>query len=140
MQALIFDEVEDLLKRVNRKGNKVKWTSDLDVWGERDKWAYPVEYKGRLSEDCDGISMYKYKLLTEEGISRDYLTLMICNTELGGGHMVLGVITDEGVMVLDNRNAYVTHWKGLADFGYKFRKRSTPGAAFDAQWETILPQ
>ena len=134
---LIYKETKEILKKVHKEGNKIRWTPDIEVWGVDDKWDYPVEFKGKLSEDCDGISLWKYRELLNKGISKEYLTMIICTTETGEGHMVLGVITDLGVMILDNRQTWIEHWKDLKRNGYVFLYRSTPGKSFDSMWQII---
>jgi predicted transglutaminase-like cysteine proteinase len=75
-------------------------------------------------------------MLVEEGISDEYLTLVICKTETGEGHMVLGVITDEGVKILDNRYKNVVSYKSLRS-KYEFLFRSAPGEPVNTSWQML---
>lgn len=125
------------LREVNTKGNRVEWTSDMEVWRQEEKWEFPREVRGRLREDCDGISLYKMRELLKEGFPAGPLTLAVCETETGEWHCVLCVVTDRGDFILDNRQEHVLGFDDLAKIGYRFHYRSTPGKALNESWQRI---
>jgi predicted transglutaminase-like cysteine proteinase len=134
---LIYKDIKDLLAKIQRDGNnRINYDSDQKLYGVIDYWSFPIEINGKLKGDCEDYSMYKYNRLVEEGISSEYLTLIICHTETGEGHAILGVITDEGVKILDNRHSQVISYKSLRA-KYEFLFRSTPGEPINTSWQQL---
>lgn len=134
---LYYSEVKDILTRVQVEGNKaITYDSDKKLYGQLDYWTFPIEVKGGLRGDCEDYSLYKYNRLVEEGIPEENLTIIICKTETGEGHAILGVITDEGVKILDNREKSVISYKSLRA-KYEFLFRSTPGEPINTSWQML---
>lgn len=102
----------ELLKRVNEFVNRrVRFADDMEVWGQPDYWATPIETLGREAGDCEDFTIAKYFTLRELGVSHDKLRLIYVKARVGGptsgviqAHMVLGFYAtpDAEPLVLDN--------------------------------------
>lgn len=134
-EIVLTDQRYDTMKRVNREGNRVRWTEDKELWNQIDRWEFPVEVRGTLREDCDGITLYKMRALIDEGFDPNSLLFIICYTETNEGHAILCVRTDRGDFFLDNRYQDVMTLKKLRDIGYKFLYRSNGNML--GLWEKI---
>lgn len=125
-----------IIENVQTEGNKVVWMSDQQQFGVADKWDFPHEIAGNLRKDCDGIALYKWKLLVQAGIPDACLSMVICKIN-GEGHAVLCLITDRGDFILDNNFPDVNSWEYLTRQGYVWLMRSTPGQTLDKPWQTL---
>ena len=144
IQRLVYDEkLAQTLDRINREGNKIKWTSDRQVWGVDEIWDFPCLSNGELYDDCDGIAIWKMNELMNAGISASVLLLSKGYTETNEGHLVLVVTTDKGDFVLDNRFPDVKRADDLIAFGYLFQYRPASGDDLTGPWveykKTRLP-
>jgi len=84
-----LDEREQL-ERVNRFFNALRFTSDLEHWGEQDYWATPIEFLATAGGDCEDFSVAKYFTLRELGIPEERLRLTYVKAlKLDQAHMVL---------------------------------------------------
>ena len=126
-----------LLERVNHSGNEVKWTDDKKTWGVVDKWEFPKEVGRTKLEDCDGIVLYKIKLLLKEGFPAELMLFTVCMDMHKQGHAVLTIPTDRGDIILDNNFQHPMTYDALKGLGYKFLFRSKPGHAMTDTWEKI---
>ena len=87
----------DKLKEINNFFNrKVTYAEDIDVWGQSDYWATPLESIGREAGDCEDFSIAKYAFLKILNVSNDKLRLTYVRAAIpnpGGtvvrAHMVL---------------------------------------------------
>ena len=106
------------LSIVNRQVNaSIKPTTDMDHWGVVDRWDLPTDGQG----DCEDIQLLKRKVLIEQyGIPRRALRMTVVIDDLGEGHAVLMVRTDEGELILDNKRSQILSWHQT---GYVFVKR-----------------
>ena len=126
------------LVQINNEGNKVRWTSDKQVWGVVEKWDFPRDSGRTKIEDCDGITLYKLKLLMEAGFPQGVLLFTICKCETGEGHAVLCVTTDRGDFILDNRFQKVMAWDDLSRKGYHFLYRTRINGKMTDPWQKIV--
>ncbi len=85
--------------------------NDIDIWGQSDYWATPLESLGREAGDCEDFSIAKYMFLRELGIPNDKLRLTYVRAQIGGpnsrifqAHMVLSYYEtpDAEPLILDN--------------------------------------
>jgi predicted transglutaminase-like cysteine proteinase len=107
------------LYKVNTAVNTmVRPVSDLDLYGEVEYWAYPVE-----AGDCEDYLLLKKRELEKLGFHAGSLLITVVLDEKNDGHAVLTVATEAGDYVLDNRRNDVLLWK---DTGYSFLKRQSP--------------
>jgi predicted transglutaminase-like cysteine proteinase len=112
-------EFIDLIDAVNRYVNsEIEPRTDQDHWGVLDRWNFPVDGIG----DCEDFQLYKRKLLVEAGVPRRALRMTVVINELGEGHAVLTVRTDDEDLILDNRTSRILRWN---ETGYAFVKRES---------------
>ena len=102
------------LFRVNRLVNIViKPLSDLENYGEVEKWAYPDNGYG----DCEDLASLKKKLLVGAGWPRGALVLAaVYEEKTRTGHVLLIVRTNIGDYALDNRTNDIVRWDRIKDY------------------------
>ena len=84
---------------------------DINIWGETDYWATPLEAIGKQRGDCEDFSIAKYIFLRELNIPNERLKLTYVRAQIGGpysrvfvAHMILSYYetpTSEP-LILDN--------------------------------------
>jgi len=104
--------VAERLARVNDFFNqRVRFVDDIDLYGQGDYWATPMETLARAAGDCEDFAIAKYYTLLQLGIPVDRLRLTYVRARLSspGGplsqaHMVLAYYAspDAEPLVLDN--------------------------------------
>lgn len=85
------------LKEINDFfNNKVIFADDIEIWGQSDYWATPLETIGLHAGDCEDFSIAKYMFLKAANIPNDKLRLTYVRAEVNLGnrktvraHMVL---------------------------------------------------
>jgi predicted transglutaminase-like cysteine proteinase len=85
------------LKKINTYFNqKIEFGEDIDVWGQSDYWATPLESLGRLAGDCEDYSIAKYTFLKTLNIPNEKLRLTYVRAQISQqdrnivlAHMVL---------------------------------------------------
>jgi predicted transglutaminase-like cysteine proteinase len=101
----------DLLQQlflINSYANdRVKWTSDEELYGTSERWAYPLD-RG----DCEDIVLLKRRLLARAGwpLSILLITTVEERNDDKGRHAVLTVRTDRGELILDNQTPEILFW------------------------------
>ena len=61
---------EEQLQRVNEFFNRrIRFAEDIEVWGQADYWATPLETMGRGAGDCEDFVFAKYFALRELGVA-----------------------------------------------------------------------
>ncbi|MFG1479487.1 transglutaminase-like cysteine peptidase [Xanthobacter sp. V4C-4] len=123
------------LDRVNRGVNaRIQPVTDLEHYGEAERWAYPDDGKG----DCEDYVLEKRRTLLNLGWPGSALLITVVRDHAGDGHAVLTVVTDRGDLILDNQEDDILSWK---DTGYRYVKRQSQAGA--AAWvslgETLVP-
>jgi len=120
MPAIRLDaEHKAELERVNRTVNEVvQPETDLDHYGETERWAYPDDRRG----DCEDYVLEKRRRLINAGWPTSVLLITVVRDHEGDGHAVLTVVTDKGDLILDNQEAEILTW---TDTGYRFVKRQS---------------
>jgi predicted transglutaminase-like cysteine proteinase len=107
------------LLRINRAVNdEIDPVSDLEQWGQLERWSFPVTGKG----DCEEYVIAKRARLLAAGWPRQSLLITVVRDHKGDGHAVLTVVTDRGDFVLDNQQVRVKPW---TETGYRFVKRQS---------------
>ena len=118
------------LRKVNKSVNSaVAPVTDMDLYGEVERWTYPVK-KG----DCEDYVLLKRRILIERGWPETALLITVVRDENNEGHAVLTVRTDRGDFVLDNKVNPVKAW---ADTPYTFVKQQS--ARNPLVWSSLLP-
>jgi predicted transglutaminase-like cysteine proteinase len=95
------------LEAINDFFNKVTHGDDIDVWGQNDYWATPLEFLGRDKGDCEDYVIAKYFALRDLGIASEKLYFAyVKSLRFKTDHMVLSYFeTPTSVpLVLDNTN------------------------------------
>lgn len=84
---------------------------DINIWGQSDYWATPLEALGKNAGDCEDYSIAKYIFLKELNIPVDRLRLTYVRAQIGGpyskiyqAHMVLSYYSEPFAepLILDN--------------------------------------
>lgn len=110
LEQLQNQDVQAQLRGVNDFFNRrVRWVDDIEVWGQEDYWATPLETMGKRQGDCEDYSIAKYITLKQLGVSSRYLRMIYVRARIGRSqitqaHMVLGYYStpDAEPLVLDN--------------------------------------
>jgi len=89
------------LREVNEQVNRLGYTSDMEQYGKNDFWTSIVS-----TGDCEDSAITKYRRLFNLGWPLKDLRLACCYVETGEYHAVLIVSTDEGDVMLDNRQPH----------------------------------
>jgi predicted transglutaminase-like cysteine proteinase len=104
---------------VNQRVNStVKAVTDADHFGVVDTWGFPDDGKG----DCEDFQLLKRRILAEGGLPRRAMRMTVVIDELGEGHAVLVIRTNQGDYVLDNKTSSVLPWHRT---GYVYIKRES---------------
>ncbi|TFH86742.1 transglutaminase [Billgrantia azerbaijanica] len=121
------------LREVNDFFNqRVRWLDDIDIWGQKDYWATPLETLGRGEGDCEDYSIAKYVTLKELGVPGERLRMIYVRARLGRGgitqaHMVLGYYETPSAdpRILDNLVPSITPGSQRTDLDPVFSFNST---------------
>ena len=101
------------LTRVNDFFNRrIRFGEDLEIWGQIDYWATPMDTLGRGAGDCEDFTIAKYLTLLLLNIPDEKLRLIYVQARLAGvngrsitqAHMVLAFypVPDAEPLILDN--------------------------------------
>lgn len=100
------------LKRINEFFNRrIQFADDVQIWGQADHWATPVETLAKGKGDCEDFTIAKYFSLLSAGIDNEQLRLIYVKAKIGGpasnvtqAHMVLAFYPapDAEPLILDN--------------------------------------
>jgi predicted transglutaminase-like cysteine proteinase len=101
--------------------DRVKWTSDAELYGKAEHWAYPLD-RG----DCEDMALLKRRMLAEAGwpIGALLMTVVEDPAEHNERHAVLTVRTDRGEFILDNQTPEVLFWY---ETNYRYLLRQSTG-------------
>lgn len=100
----------DKLRAINDFFNRrIGFADDINIWGQSDYWATPLETMGKGRADCEDYSIAKYFSLLELGVPLAKLRLVYVKAAQGGSqqaHMVLAYYATPGAdpLILDNLN------------------------------------
>lgn len=101
---------EEKLSMVNDFFNRLRFRSDITLWGKNDYWATPIEAMSKGAGDCEDYSIAKYFTLRELGVPDSKLRIMYVKAlKLNQAHMVLTYYSSPGAipLVLDNLNSRI---------------------------------
>ncbi|HEY4522157.1 MAG TPA: transglutaminase-like cysteine peptidase [Candidatus Paceibacterota bacterium] len=115
LTAAAWQQLVEINRRVNAA---IKPLTDLEHWGEVEKWSYPDDGYG----DCEDYVLLKRQHLITIGWPREALLITVVRDKRGDGHAVLTVRTSKGEFVLDNQEEKVLLW---TETGYRFVKRQS---------------
>lgn len=94
-------DASHLLEKANALVNRARYVPDPRNWKVPDYWATPQELLAH-GGDCEDYAIAKYLLLREIGVDATRMHVAV-----GMGHAFLLVMTDAGIVVLDNQNRHV---------------------------------
>lgn len=105
--VLTPDLLQQLFQINSFVNDRVKWTSDLELYGKAEYWAYPLD-RG----DCEDIALLKRRMLAAAGwpIGALLMTVVDDPSENSERHAVLTVRTDRGEFILDNQTPEILFW------------------------------
>jgi predicted transglutaminase-like cysteine proteinase len=129
LAAIVDVSEREKLERVNNFFNQFTYVGDMENWQQRDYWATPEEFIGRMRGDCEDYVIAKYFALREVGVAESKLFLTYVQaTELNVAHMVLTYFeTPQSTpLVLDNYDSRVLPASDRKDLlpVYSFNARS----------------
>jgi len=107
-KLIIRNKNADNLKKltvVNDFFNKMNFANDIDLWGEEDYWATPLQMLTSNGGDCEDYSIAKYFTLRKMGIPADRMRLTYVKAlKLNQAHMVVTYYPapDAEPLILDN--------------------------------------
>ena len=94
------------LKKVNHFYNsRIRFVSDLELWGVQDYWATPIEFLCKNAGDCEDFAIAKYFTLKAMGVAEERLNITYVKAiQYNIAHMVLTYYSEPGAepLVLDN--------------------------------------
>ena len=93
-QALTTKDDWRRLSLINTFFNqRIQYRDDIDVWGQVDYWASPLEALQKGAGDCEDYAIGKYFTLVAMGVPHRQLRMVYVRADRGGGlvqpHMVL---------------------------------------------------
>jgi predicted transglutaminase-like cysteine proteinase len=100
----LLQQLYEINKYVN---DRVTWTSDEELYGTAERWAYPLD-RG----DCEDMVLLKRRMLAKAGWPVGALLITVVE-EPGREktrHAVLTVRSDRGEMILDNQTPEILFW------------------------------
>ena len=104
-------EAEKVRKVNDFFNRRIDYLDDIDIWGQSDYWATPLEMLDKAKADCEDFAIAKYTSLLILDIPADKLRLTYVKAKIGGvhstvsqAHMVLGYYPQpsEEPLILDN--------------------------------------
>lgn len=142
-QAMAAAQTQDELSQlaaVNEFFNRrLLYRDDIDIWGQVDYWASPLESLQKGMADCEDYAIAKYFTLTSLGVSHRKLRLVYVRAAIGGAdgvvqpHMVLAYYTspEADPFVMDNLIGDLRHASRRPDL--------SPVFSFNAEglWEGV---
>ncbi len=91
--------------------SRIRFSNDINIWGQKDYWATPLQTLARRVGDCEDFSIAKYRSLLNFGIAPEKLRMTYVKAQIGGpysniseAHMVLSYYETPTSMplILDN--------------------------------------
>ena len=111
-RAAALDDDRRLALINNFFNQRIAFHDDLEVWGQLDYWASPLESLDKGRGDCEDYAIAKYFSLVAAGMPVAKLRMVYVRAQLGGkslAHMVLAYYAQPGAepLILDNLIAEV---------------------------------
>jgi predicted transglutaminase-like cysteine proteinase len=140
MASVQSQNEQSQLEAVNEFYNRrLQYRDDIDIWGQVDYWASPLESLQKGMADCEDYAIAKYFTLTALGVPHRKLRMVYVRATLGGPaplvqpHMVLAYYPnpDADPFVLDNLITDLRHASRRTDL--------SPVFSFNAEglWEGV---
>lgn len=126
-QAVNILDRQTQMQFVNRQFNEQPYILDITNWGVTDYWETPKEFK-LVSGDCEDYAIAKYLMLRDLGWSEESMRIAVVHdTNLGIGHAVLIVDSEDTSWVLDNQTRTPLQMKRVLHYVpfYSFNSETT---------------
>jgi predicted transglutaminase-like cysteine proteinase len=97
-----YEKLEDVNSFFN---SRIRYTTDIELWGVEDYWATPFELLSKNAGDCEDFAIAKYFTLKAVGVKEDKLNIMyVKSLQQGIAHMVLAYysVPEAEPLILDN--------------------------------------
>lgn len=105
-----------MVSGVNEIVNRVSYINDINIYGQSDYWATPVEFL-KNGGDCEDFAITKYVALRALGIPEERMRILVLqDMQKNIPHAVLVVYTDNGAVVLDNQIKSVTNVERISHY------------------------
>lgn len=119
-RAAALDEDRRLVLVNNFFNQRIAFRDDIEVWGQIDYWASPLESLDKGRGDCEDYAIAKYFSLVSAGMPVAKLRMVYVRAMVGGrslAHMVLAYYAQPGAepLILDNLIAEVRPASQRAD-------------------------
>ena len=106
-QASTLPERERLQLVNDFFNRRIRYVEDIEVWGQRDHWASPLEMLDKGRGDCEDYAMAKYFSLMAAGVSEAKMRMVYVRAVMGTrsfAHMVLAYYAEPTAepLILDN--------------------------------------
>ncbi|WP_299236831.1 transglutaminase-like cysteine peptidase [uncultured Halomonas sp.] len=116
LERLANQPLQTQLRDTNDFFNRrIRWLDDIDIWGQKDYWATPLETMGKAQGDCEDFSIAKYITLKRLGVPTRQLRMIYVRARIGRrqetqAHMVVGYYETPASepLVLDNLVTTIT--------------------------------
>jgi predicted transglutaminase-like cysteine proteinase len=107
-----------LIGAINRAVNlAIQSTGDLVQHGVEDRWSAPIDTFATGRGDCEDFAIAKYVALTEIGVAKEDVRLLIVrNVRAHTDHALLAVRHEDRWLVLDNRHFALVDAEEAKDF------------------------
>ncbi len=118
--VILTPDLLQQLYQINKYVNdRVRWTSDPELYGTAERWAFPLD-RG----DCEDIVLLKRRLLAKAGWPQGALLITTVEETNAnkGRHAVLTVRSDRGEMILDNQTPEILFWH---ETNYRYLSRQS---------------
>jgi predicted transglutaminase-like cysteine proteinase len=96
---------EKLQKANHFFNSRIRFASDMEVWGVEDYWATPLEFLCKKAGDCEDFAIAKFFTLKAMGVAEEKLNITYVKAiQYNIAHMVLTYYSEPGAepLVLDN--------------------------------------
>lgn len=119
-RAALLDEDRRLVMVNSFFNQRIAFRDDIEVWGQIDYWASPLESLDKGRGDCEDYAIAKYFSLVSAGMPVAKLRMVYVRAMVGGrslAHMVLAYYAQPGAepLILDNLIAEVRPASQRAD-------------------------
>lgn len=97
------------IEMVNRFANdNIRQASDIDLYGQNDRWSTPDEIIAMRAGDCEDLAILKWSALFDMGYPPDMFCIAtVMNRATNNGHAVLVCSEGNRNLILDSMRSYV---------------------------------
>lgn len=131
---------QEQMRVVNRFLNAWPYRTDLEVYGQSDYWASPLEFL-KNSGDCEDYAIIKYVTLRQLGFAAEQLRMAVVrDSQRDLAHAVLAVYLDDEVYILDNLSNRILAHHEVPHYNPYYSVNETTRWAHVAPSEPLISQ